>query len=111
MWLHATSPFCDSVHEGVVVRSNAWDQPGTFKMQVADPNHPNPIIPLHRVHELKFISGEGSTVDSTIKTIKVQGSKGNVYTVTKVGDQWNCTCTGFMYRKACKHLDEARNAK
>ena len=109
-WLFATSPWQDNTYEGVVVRSNAWDQPDTFKLQVANAAHPTPIIKLSRVHKLEFVSGEGKAVSDTVKSIKVAGSKGNVYTVTKVGDQWSCTCTGFQYRKACKHLDEARKA-
>ena len=34
----------------------------------------------------------------------VEGSKGNKYTVTLTGNQWACTCTGFNYRRKCKHV-------
>lgn len=35
---------------------------------------------------------------------KVQGSKGNVYTVTTFGNgSKTCTCPGFQYRRFCKH--------
>ena len=33
----------------------------------------------------------------------VEGSKGNRYTVKKVGDRFTCSCPGFAFRKKCKH--------
>ena len=103
-YINATSKWCDIVYEGVVVRSNAWDQPNTFKMQVNNPTFPNPIIPLNRVHELEFLSGAGSAVSAGIKSITVNGSKGNTYTVTMVNGRAMCSCPGFQFRKQCKHL-------
>lgn len=38
------------------------------------------------------------------KVVKVQGSKGNVYTVTTFANgSKTCTCAGFQYRRFCKH--------
>jgi hypothetical protein len=34
---------------------------------------------------------------------KVKGSKGEEYTVT-MGARPSCTCTGFQFRKTCKHI-------
>jgi hypothetical protein len=33
----------------------------------------------------------------------VKGSKGEVYTVT-LGARPTCTCTGFQFRRTCKHI-------
>ena len=42
----------------------------------------------------------------------VEGSKGNKYTVTKVGDTFKCSCPGFGFRRKCKHSQRiAEDAK
>jgi len=46
---------------------------------------------------------------------KIAGSGGNVYEVSKVGKTYSCTCTGFQFRKKCKHvkqitIEETENA-
>ena len=42
----------------------------------------------------------------TYEEVKVEGSKGNTYTVRKEATtgQLTCTCAGFKYRGKCKHL-------
>lgn len=45
---------------------------------------------------------------STQVTRTVQGSRGQVYTVT-VGARPSCTCTGFAFRGSCKHVKEFQN--
>jgi|TARA_R110002110_G_C12878760_1_gene662524 hypothetical protein len=41
--------------------------------------------------------------------VKVEGSKGNAYTVrrNKATGNITCTCPGFKYREKCKHLAKA----
>ena len=34
---------------------------------------------------------------------KVTGSKGDLYTVKKVGDRWKCSCIAGLHGKHCKH--------
>lgn len=39
---------------------------------------------------------------------QITGSSGSTYTVTVHNDRWSCSCSGFVFRKRCKHLDIAK---
>ena len=40
---------------------------------------------------------------------KVEGSKGNNYTVKRAkDDSWSCECVGYGYRQKCKHIARAK---
>ena len=39
----------------------------------------------------------------TIKTYKVPGSSGRMYTITTSENSINCSCPGFTFRRSCKH--------
>lgn len=44
-----------------------------------------------------------------ILTFEIPNSKGNgFYTVTYEKNQWYCTCTGFGFRRRCKHIENAK---
>lgn len=40
--------------------------------------------------------------------IQVAGSKGAVYHVTKRGENYSCTCSGFSFRRKCRHIDSVK---
>ena len=43
-------------------------------------------------------------------TRDIKGSKGNVYTVSiDENGRGNCTCSGFAFRRSCKHIEEVKN--
>jgi hypothetical protein len=44
--------------------------------------------------------------DSAVKTFTVKGSRGDTYTVTANSGKMHCTCSGFQFRKSCKHVKE-----
>jgi hypothetical protein len=48
------------------------------------------------------IDGAAYHYQEAEQTRTVKGSRGDVYTVT-LGARPACTCTGFQYRKSCKH--------
>jgi hypothetical protein len=43
-------------------------------------------------------------------TWTITGSKGAKYVVEKDGSVYNCTCSGFKFRGACRHIQEVQNA-
>jgi hypothetical protein len=43
-------------------------------------------------------------------TWTIEGSKGAKYVVEKDGSVYNCTCAGFKFRGACRHIKEVQNA-
>jgi len=44
----------------------------------------------------------------TAKAVEVIGSKGDVYVVKIDGDRASCTCPGFRFRRACKHVERVK---
>jgi len=106
-YIHATSEFIDHTIEGVVVPNHKLTRPNTFAMRVSCPNVPNREVALSNVVDLKYLDGTVATkgkVSTEVKTLEVKGSKGATYIVIKEGNKVSCTCTGFQFRKACKHL-------
>jgi len=44
-----------------------------------------------------------------MEIFKVKGSKGNIYKITKDGDNYNCECKSFYYNKyTCKHIESIK---
>ena len=44
------------------------------------------------------------------KTVKVKGSKGDIYTVTIGLKHSSCTCHAFQFRRSCKHIKQVMEA-
>ena len=42
------------------------------------------------------------------KQFTIKGSTGAAYTVTVRFKHWSCTCSGFGFRKRCKHVEQAK---
>mgnify|MGYP006970194282 CR=1 FL=1 len=38
----------------------------------------------------------------------VQGSKGQAYTVEAVSGSLSCSCKGYQFRRACRHIEEVK---
>lgn len=52
---------------------------------------------------------EEQAKDSTVKTWQVSGSTSDTYTVSLDDNQYSCTCSGFKFRGACKHIAGVQN--
>ena len=53
---------------------------------------------------------DGVPTKTEPETIKVQGSKGKTYYLTEEDGQWSCTCPGFKFRGACRHVAEKQQS-
>jgi len=43
--------------------------------------------------------------------VEVKGSKGSIYYVTNNEGVYKCTCVGFKYHGACKHIEQVKNGQ
>jgi hypothetical protein len=97
---------------GVVVPDTKWTPNNYVRILTSHDIVPYREIPLDKVTEIKYEDGTlGSTqsIETKNKSYTVQGSKGNSYTVTNDKTTWTCSCTGFQFRKMCKHIEKFRN--
>jgi hypothetical protein len=107
----ATNPWRDTVFEGEVVKTDKWDGPDYFKVFTGNPEFPNSTININSVHNIEYIEGgPGREINSDTRTWLVKGSKGDSYTVSQLGTKWSCTCSGFQFRRQCKHVKEKQDA-
>lgn len=45
------------------------------------------------------------------QVIEVDGSNGKKYFLSKYGNGWSCTCSGYQFRHKCKHVDGMKVAQ
>jgi hypothetical protein len=109
---YAKNQWNDTVYEGTVGRPDRTVPEGSFMLLTPrDRNMPTRVIALNRVIALEYADGSAAARKGTepqVRVWQVEGSKGAVYTVTEEQGQRRCTCPGFVFRRACKHTQEAR---
>jgi len=108
---HRPDPYCEHEIIGEQLDNIKWLKPD--EIAVTNPKHPNGFSILHKknIVWIKDLQGKKSTVkiDPEYRQWTVNGSKGNTYLVIRQKGQYNCTCTGFTYRKSCRHIIEVGN--
>lgn len=98
----------DIVYEGTVVNPDKWLNDRQFCMS-GTARYPIRVLDMSRISKIEVITGKLREIDTSVKTWTVDGSKGNKYTVTRTNGKWACTCTGYQFRKQCKHITELSN--
>jgi hypothetical protein len=98
---------------GVVEKATKFTPPDFVRI-VTDFDSPVRIreIPLNRITNLEYADGRAATketVDIDTRTWSVEGSRGSRYTVIRTRSSWTCTCSGFQFRKSCRHITELKN--
>ena len=96
------------VYEGTVVNPDKWLNDRQFCMS-GTARYPIRVLDMSRISKIEVITGKLREIDTSVKTWTVDGSKGNKYTVTRTNGKWACTCTGYQFRKQCKHITELSN--
>jgi hypothetical protein len=94
-----------TVYEGKVLNPDRWFNDRQFNI-TGDKDWPIRTVNMINVIDIEIISGGFKDVKTDVKTWTVEGSKGNKYTVTRTSTGWSCTCSGFQFRKQCKHVSE-----
>lgn len=101
--LNAESEFKLFKLTGTIQRSAHYDPPETIRLFTADKRFPVSVI---RTKNIVEVAGKAVNLTKTdSQTWEVAGSKGAQYTVTRIGSDYTCNCTGFQFRKHCKHID------
>ncbi len=107
----------------VVIPSNNWDKPNTFRLRTKAPEFLGDGAPKERVVSLdrvKTLVVNGKNVHRVtgdkepankktveMKRVVVKSSKGDkTYIVTVKGSRATCTCPGFGFRSKCRHITE-----
>lgn len=79
-----------------------WAKPDELALTTGNPAFPVRLIQRKLIAK---IDGKSySAGKATVITKIVKGSKGDEYVVTGNNGVWSCTCTGFQFRKHCKHI-------
>lgn len=99
-----------SIYVGKILSPYKWLNDRQFCM-TGDNDWPIRVIHMDMVEDIELVSGSFKNIDTGVKVYEVAGSKGNKYTVTRNSKGWTCTCSGFQFRKQCKHISELSTVK
>ena len=89
-------------YEGEEVKPK-WVSADELALTTGDPEWPVRVIQRSLI-----ISIDGTSVSQpSSKALNriVRGSKGDEYVVSNASGRWTCTCSGFQFRKSCRHLE------
>jgi len=95
--------------KGKVLPSPSWQKNGGFLNISADFGTQGiRQISLDKIVSIIIVTNLNSVQHKPIvqhhKSWTVKSSNGNEYTITEFAGKRKCTCTGFSFRKKCKHI-------
>jgi hypothetical protein len=109
-----TEDYVDNTLTGNIIPSPKWLT--SEQIAISNPAHPNgfSIISISKITNI--MTADGAVIDikpptTDYKEWNFVGSKGDNYLVIRSKGNYSCTCTGFQFRKQCKHVKEATDDK
>ena len=97
------------VYSGEEMPLPKWVDYPAIALSTGDRQFPVRIIAREHITKIDNELVEQKFVAEPVakRAIKVSGSKGNTYLVTIDGKYKSCTCSGFQFRRNCRHVVEA----
>jgi hypothetical protein len=97
-----------TVYSGEEMPVPKWVDYPAIALTTGDHKFPVRIIAREHIIKIGDKAVEHTFVAEPVtkRTIKVSGSKGNTYLVTIDGKYKSCTCSGFQFRRNCRHIVE-----
>lgn len=95
------------VYEGEPLTPPKFAEPGTICLSTG-----SKIYPVREIHPSMIVSIDekiavNKPAQAATRVVEVAGSKGSIYRVTIGPNGRACDCTGFKFRRACRHIAEA----
>jgi hypothetical protein len=99
-----------SVYSGEEMPLPKWVEYPAIALSTGDRQFPVRIIAKNNIIKINDNIVEPKFVAEPVakRIIKVSGSKGSTYLVTIDGKYKSCTCSGFQFRRNCRHIVEVQ---
>lgn len=81
-----------------------WVEYPAIALSTGKRNFPVRIVAREHIIKIDNIEQKFVAEPVTKRTVKVSGSKGSTYLVSIDGKHKSCTCSGFQFRRNCKHI-------
>ena len=89
-------------YTGTVVRER-WYGPDQIGITSDQPGLKVRVIDTDRI---VGFGGNSKPAVTETKIWTVEGSRGSTYVVTATKQEYDCSCPGFQFRRACKHVNQ-----
>jgi len=111
-FIYRTNDWFEETYVGTVLPNHKLTPANSFVLNTPeDVNTKIREIDMGFVQTLDYLDGQVAkkeSITSDTQVFLIAGSKGSQYAVTRQGKKYTCTCSGFQFRKNCKHIEEVK---